>query len=221
MQTIPLNIELLLRILLAALCGIAVGLERGFRQKEAGQRTHCVIAVGACAFMILSVYGFSDFTGDMDVTQIACQIVCGVGFLGVGIIYKDDSTGISGLSTATGLWATAAIGMTCGVGMYGLALCVTALLVLFQLLLNVTHLDTFGYTVQQITLEATDFVGLQEHLKQAKRKYRMEILSFEYARNNLQNTAIVRFRFKMKGTLPLKEVLRFLKQHDEIKDISM
>ena len=125
-----LQLELLLRILLAAVCGSAIGLERGIRKKEAGQRTHCILCVGACAFMLISTYGFYDYRGAMDLTQIACQIVCGVGFLGVGIIYKSETHGISGLSTATGLWATAAIGIAIGVGFYAAA-AITAVISLF------------------------------------------------------------------------------------------
>lgn len=219
MWDLAFEAELWLRVLFAGICGIAVGLERGFRRKEAGQRTHCVMAVGACAFTILSVYGFSDHAGAADLTQIACQIVCGVGFLGVGIIYKDPRNGISGLSTATGIWTTAAIGMTCGLGMYALAGCTSLGLVLLHVFLNLTRLDDVGYTVQEIRLEVTDPEGLIQYLRKKKRRYGIQILSSEYTRHERGTT--VRFIFRMKGEFPIKEVLTFLREHPEIREISL
>ena len=216
-----LNVELILRILLAAFCGWAIGLERGLRRKEAGQRTHCIIAIGACTFMILSVYGFYDFSGNMDLTQIACQIVVGIGFLGVGIIYKSDSFGISGLSTATGLWSTAAIGMACGIGMYALSVCVTALLIAFHIFLNVTHMESFGYTIQTVTIELDRIEDLKPLLKDRKKKYRARLLSCEYTRNEDRNTVTVRFRFRMLGAIPLQDILHAVQENKFIRGISV
>ncbi len=216
-----LNVELALRILLAAFCGWTIGLERGLRLKEAGQRTHCVIAVGACTFMILSVYGFYDFTGNMDLTQIACQIVAGIGFLGVGIIYKSETFGISGLSTATGLWATAAIGMAFGVGMYALATCVTILLIAFHIFLNVTHMESFGYTIQTVSIEVDRIEDLKQLLKNQKKKYRARLLSCEYTRNEDRGTVTVKFRFRMLGAIPLRDILHAVQENKFIRGISV
>ena len=216
-----LQLELLLRILLAAVCGSAIGLERGIRKKEAGQRTHCVLCVGACAFMLISAYGFYDYRGAMDLTQIACQIVCGVGFLGVGIIYKSETHGISGLSTATGLWATAAIGMACGVGMYGLSVVTTVLLIVFHIVLNATHMESFGYIIQNVTVEVSDFQALHNLLRKQKLRYGAEVLSCEYTRNPERNTVTVHIRFRMLGEIPLKHVLQFIREHPEVKTLSV
>lgn len=207
--------------MIAAFCGWAIGLERGLRRKEAGQRTHCIICVGACAFMVLSVYGFNDFVGHMDVTQIACQIVCGIGFLGVGIIYKSDTFGISGLSTATGLWATAAIGMACGVGMYVLAVCVTVLLIVFHIVLNVTHMESFGYTIQTVTIEMDHIDDLKPLLRKKRKQYRAKLLSCEYIKNEDKGTITVRFRFRMLGTIPLKDILHIIQENKSIRGISI
>ncbi len=215
-----LQIELLLRVLLAALCGSAIGFERGFRRKEAGQRTHCVIAIGACTFMILSAYAFPDYPGNLDLTQIACQIVCGLGFLGVGIIYKSDTFGISGLSTATGLWATAAIGMACGIGMYGLSIAVTVFLILFHIFLNVTNMESFGYTIQTVTIEIDNIETIRPLLRKKRNLYRANLLSYEYTRNEDRGTITVSFRFRMLGAIPLKDVLKFLREHDGIRTLS-
>lgn len=215
-----LQIELLFRVLLAALCGSAIGFERGFRRKEAGQRTHCIIAIGACTFMILSAYAFPDYPGNLDMTQIACQIVCGLGFLGVGIIYKSDTFGISGLSTATGLWATAAIGMACGIGMYSLAICVTAFLILFHLFLNVTNMESFGYTIQTVTIEVDDIESLRPLLRKKRKLYRAKLLSYEYTRNEERGTITVSFRFRMLGAIPLNDILQIVRENEGIRTLS-
>ena len=171
--------------------------------------------------MVLSIYGFNDFVGNMDVTQIACQIVCGIGFLGVGIIYKSDTFGISGLSTATGLWATAAIGMACGVGMYALAVCVTVLLIVFHIVLNVTHMESFGYTIQTVTIEVDQVDDLKALLHKKRKQYHANLLSCEYTRNEEKGTVTVRFRFRMLGTIPLKDVLHIIQDNKSIRGISI
>ena len=126
--------ELILRIALAAVLGGLIGLEREYRSKEAGFRTHFLVALGAALFMIVSAYGFSDVqmteAHRWDVSRIAAQVVSGIGFIGAGtIIFRKSENVVSGLTTASGLWVVAAIGLACGGGMY-LVATVSTLLVL-------------------------------------------------------------------------------------------
>ncbi len=221
MWDLSLELEFILRILLAAACGTAIGIERGLRKKEAGQRTHTLISLGACVYTLLSVYGFRDFAGHMDVTYIACQIVCGVGFLGVGIIYKSDTFGISGLSTATGLWATAAVGMACGAGMTELAVFVSLLIIAFHIFLNVTHMESFGYTIQTVKIEVESLDVVHQLLRQKRRKYRANLLSYGYAKNEDKGTVTVTFKIRMLGSIPLKDVMAATRDHKEIRSISI
>lgn len=218
---LPLQLELILRVLSAALIGSAVGLERGLRKKEAGQRTHCIIAVGACAFTLISVYGFADMTAHVDIGHMAAWIVSGISFLCAGIIYKSDTSGISGLSTATGLWATAALGIACGTGMYALSGCIAAFLIVFHIVLNATHMESFGYTVQNVCIEVDNFDSIHKLLRIKRKTYRARILSCEYTRNEDRNTVTVCFRFRMLGNIPLKDILEFLDTHAEIRSISI
>jgi len=122
----------LLRVVVAAGLGGAVGLERELREREAGFRTHLLVSVGSCLFTLVSAYGFSEFASrSVDPTRIAAQIVTGVGFLGAGAIIRQGFS-VRGLTTAAKLWVVAAIGMASGAGYYSAAVITTAL-VLFSL----------------------------------------------------------------------------------------
>lgn len=131
--------ELCWRVALALLLGALIGLERNRRVKEAGIRTHGIVSAGACVFMLISQFAINPaYNGNFDATRIASTIVTGVGFLGVGIIYN-RSGHMQGLTTAAGVWATAAIGMCCGAGridLVYLAIFVTVLLIFFQFLFH-------------------------------------------------------------------------------------
>lgn len=119
-----LQLEFMLRLLLAAVLGLAVGLERERRDHPAGMRTHLLVSLGSAAFTILSIYAFPG--PNADAARIAAQIVTGIGFLGAGAILKDGAT-VSGLTTAASLWVVAAIGMAAGAGAWGVATATTAI----------------------------------------------------------------------------------------------
>lgn len=125
------NYELVFRVVIAGACGILIGYERTNRNKEAGLRTHAIVALSAALMMIISKYGFEDI-GKFDGSRVASQIVSGVGFLGAGIIFVKNRTVISGLTTAAGLWGTAGVGMAIGGGLYSIGISTTVLIVLIQ-----------------------------------------------------------------------------------------
>ncbi len=133
--------ELLVRLLVACICGCIIGVERSFRQKEAGIRTHIILALGAALMMIVSKYGFFDLAQmDMnslraDGSRIASNIVTGISFLGAGVIFVRGGS-IKGLTTAAGIWATAGIGMALGAGMYTIGIACTLGMIIIQLLLH-------------------------------------------------------------------------------------
>ena len=130
-----LNIDFLIRIGAAIGLGFLLGLERELTNKYAGLRTHILVALGACAFTIISIYGFPSYatgdniildqaTGIRDTGRVAAQVVSGIGFIGAGAVLRNGPM-IIGLTTAATLWISAAIGMTCGVGMYDVAIVTT------------------------------------------------------------------------------------------------
>jgi putative Mg2+ transporter-C (MgtC) family protein len=119
--------EALLRLLIAAGLGGAIGLERELRDHEAGFRTHLLVSLGACVFTLVSAYAWTDWTFStpegvvFDPTRIAAQIVTGIGFLGAGAIIVRGIS-VRGLTTAATLWVVAAIGMAAGTGYYTVAI---------------------------------------------------------------------------------------------------
>ena len=133
-------IEFFVRIILAAVCGGIVGAERSRRFKDAGVRTHSLVAGAAALMMIVSKYGFmdlADVTKGADPARIAAQVITGVSFLGAGIIYRDrQQRSLKGLTTAAGIWCVAGIGLAMGAGLYLVAIFATAFLMLMQFILH-------------------------------------------------------------------------------------
>ncbi|MGI8281039.1 MgtC/SapB family protein [Bacillus mycoides] len=116
-----LHIDFIIRIGVAGLLGAIIGIEREIRSKEAGLKTHFLVAVGSALIMVVSKYAFSDIVFEehmaLDPSRIAAQVVSEVGFLGAGTIIIQKQA-VKGLTTAAGLWATAGIGLAIGAGMY-------------------------------------------------------------------------------------------------------
>lgn len=115
----PTDLELVIRVVVAALFGAALGAEREIYQKTAGLRTHTLVAAGAALFTIAGAYAFEG--SDVDPTRVAAQIVTGIGFIGAGGMIRTGFT-VSGITTAATLWFAAALGLAAGFGMYLVAI---------------------------------------------------------------------------------------------------
>ncbi|MEE8470147.1 MAG: MgtC/SapB family protein [Dehalococcoidia bacterium] len=126
------ELDLVLRLLIAALLGGLIGYERERAEKPAGFRTHLLVCVGATLFTVASIHGFGVLGGlGSDPSRVAAGIVVGIGFLGAGTILRGER-GITGLTTAATIWAVSAIGLAVGAGLY-LAAVVTAIILLIAL----------------------------------------------------------------------------------------
>lgn len=139
----PSQFEFILaaRLLISVIIGVLIGLERTNRYKEAGIRTHAIVALGSCLLMILSKYGFQD-TLDADHSRIAAQVVTGIGFLGAGMILVRKNT-VSGLTTAAGIWTTSAVGMTIGAGMFFIGISAALLIIIVQIVFHTKWFSRF------------------------------------------------------------------------------
>lgn len=119
------ELRLTLRLVYAALMGAALGKERSFAKHSAGVRTMALVAMGASAFTVCSIYGFLQFPGRYDPSRMAANVASGVGFVGAGVIttsaHRDSMNVVHGLTTAATIWLSAGVGVACGVGLFRVA----------------------------------------------------------------------------------------------------
>lgn len=153
----------ILRIFAAGVLGGLIGFEREFRAKEAGVRTHFIVALGSALFMIISQFAFS---GRFDAARVAAQVVSGIGFIGAGVIIFQKNA-VRGVTTAAGLWVAAAIGLACGAEMYSVAIAATLMTIL---VLETMHFitRTNGEKELSITLSPVTNDELVEMMKTLK-----------------------------------------------------
>lgn len=169
----------ILRLIISSLCGILIGFERKNRAKEAGVRTHCVVACASCLMMLISIYGFVNISGVegykiVDPSRIAAQIVSGIGFLGAGMIFVKRQA-INGLTTAAGIWATAGIGMAIGAGMYVVGITATILILLAQILLHINSSLTKTPKMRVLTILNVDKTDYLNEIKKKLKEFNIEI----------------------------------------------
>lgn len=158
-------IDITLRLLIAMLLGGVIGIEREYRSKEAGFRTHFLVALGSALFCIVSQYGFGFDLKDS--SRVAAQVVSGIGFLGAGTIIFQRNV-VRGLTTAAGLWVTAAIGLACGSGMFAAAAIATVLIIvgLEVLILFIPHI---GRTVVELSFSTSSEDNIKTVVNEMKR----------------------------------------------------
>lgn len=181
------------RLLAAGLLGTVVGLDREYRAKDAGFRTHFLVSLGSALFMIVSKYGFTDILGNpgvgLDPSRIAAQVVSGIGFIGAGTIIFHRQI-VRGLTTAASLWATAGIGMASGAGMLGLAAAATVLTLIglealspvFRSLGTRRTLIVFSASDRKVVKELFDRIRSEDYL----------ILSYEMVAQSGENGTVFR-----------------------------
>lgn len=155
---------MIFRLVAAGFLGGFIGLEREFRAKEAGVRTHFIVALGSALFMIISEFAFDG--KQHDAARVAAQVVSGIGFIGAGVIIFQRNV-VRGVTTAAGLWVAAAIGLACGDGMYPVAIAATVLTVSCLEMMHFVNLH-YSEKVVDITLipeKPYDLPSLPEKLK--------------------------------------------------------
>ena len=164
MIDLPLQLDLSVRLLVAAVLGLAIGFEREIHGHPAGLRTHMLVALGSALFTVLSIHGFNSqaLGAPPDPTRIAAQIVSGIGFLGAGAILKDGIV-IRGLTTAASLWATSAVGMAAGAGEYVIGAVGTAVILVslgpINAIADRLHGTSLPETQLRLTMKRVDLLG--------------------------------------------------------------
>lgn len=212
--------EFVLRLFVAAMLGGVIGLEREYRAKEAGFRTHFLVALGSGLFMILSQFGFNDVLGhyeqvSLDPSRIASQVVTGIGFIGAGTIIFQKHV-VRGLTTAAGLWVTSAIGMTAGAGMYVLSIA-TTVLVLLCLEALYFILQHFGARNITVTFSTPKEENIQPVLQRLRDK-EIIIDSYEMTRKDTSSGHyfVVTMEMKFKRKRYKNHLLNFMAEFENV-----
>lgn len=210
------QLEYFIRILIAGVCGAVIGLERRKRFKDAGIRTHLILSIGCAVIMIVSKYAFSDVL-DYDAARVASNIITGVGFLGAGVIFVKSGS-VRGLTTAAGIWTTAAIGMAIGAGFYLLGIGVTILLVLLQLLLYRLVPALESIEVAELLIKAKRTPDILETIKKELDKNNIFINTMKIKKH--ENELDIRFSVKVHKDQSLQGLFELLSTYDEIIEVS-
>ena len=212
--------EFVLRLFVAAMLGGVIGLEREYRAKEAGFRTHFLVALGSGLFMILSQFGFDDVLGhyqlvSLDPSRIASQVVTGIGFIGAGTIIFQKHV-VRGLTTAAGLWVTSAIGMTAGAGMYVLSIATTVLVLLCleALYFILQHFGTRNITVTFSTPKEENIQPVLQRLRDKE----IIIDSYEMTRKDTSSGHyfVVTMEMKFKRKRYKNHLLNFMAEFENV-----
>ncbi|SFU45564.1 putative Mg2+ transporter-C (MgtC) family protein [Clostridium sp. DSM 8431] len=141
-------VSIIVRLLMAVICGGVVGIERGRKGQAAGCRTHMLVCLGATSVMMTNIYAISEFNASSDPTRIGAQVVSGIGFLGAGTILVTSKNQIRGLTTAAGLWASACMGLAIGIGFYELA--IIGIIFIFGVIAVINKFDKRVYGISKV-----------------------------------------------------------------------
>lgn len=222
------TLELLLRLIVSALCGVVVGFERSKRLKEAGVRTHCVVAISSALFMIVSKYGFADMSSSLiteafgsrgaDTARIAAQVVSGISFLGAGVIFKNGNV-VRGITTAAGIWATAAIGLTVGSGLYLFGIAATVLIMVVQMVMHKFPVGNDAFNTNEIIITMLDTPESRHFVtSDMKGDWALVIGSKMYREDD---KALIQVTIKCSGAFPPEKMMKMMDDHPDIISISM
>ena len=176
------ELEIILRLLVAAVLGAAVGFERERDNQPAGLRTHMILVIGATLAMALSI-NLSEMGERGDPARLAAQVVSGIGFLGAGAILRYGFN-VKGLTTATTLWSMAIVGLAVGYGYYLIGIATTALMLITLTILNALEKKFVRTSViRYITIQASDHPGLIKSVRKITTKMADKTLSFSVQKN--------------------------------------
>lgn len=205
--------ELTIRLMLALLLGGAIGIEREYRAKEAGFRTHFLVALGSALFCLVSQFGFG--VDLKDSSRVAAQVVSGIGFLGAGTIIFQKNV-VRGLTTAAGLWVTAAIGLACGTGMYLAAVLTTAMVLLGLEVLNY-WIPQLGLSTIELSFSAPSRASVKEFITRIKQDG-MEVHSYELKERRLSKEEFLEasIEIRAKRDFHTLEILDYMNDFSDV-----
>ena len=196
---IVIELEYIFRLLLSGICGMLIGIERSNRSKEAGTRTHFIVACGASLIMLVSKYAFFDVITQglyngvevrLDPSRVASTIASGIGFLGAGMIFVHKNN-ITGLTTAAGIWATSGVGMAIGAGMYTVGIASTIIIIVAQIVLHLRGSLNKQLRTKNIIIKDVEFLDYQEYIMEKCQNVGVKVIDVNIERiGDLRNYTI-------------------------------
>ena len=220
--------EFFIRVLVACVCGAAIGYERSKRLKEAGIRTHIIVCCAAALTMIVSKYGFADLvteegtalygTKGTDPARLAAQVIGGVSFLGAGIIFRNGNS-IKGLTTAAGIWATAGIGLAIGAGMYVIGVFSTAVVAAIQILMHKFTIGVDSMVVGRMHCVVSHSADFRKALNEYIEEHGMQILEVKI--DLLEDgSAAYNLTLRMRHDVTVNDLSEFLESVGDVRGVS-
>ncbi len=208
------ELEIIIRLGIAAALGMLVGFERERQNQPAGLRTHTILAIGACLAMTISInisMQFTAFVPNGDPGRLAAQVISGIGFLGAGAILR-YGTSVKGLTTATSLWTIAIVGLAIGAGHYLAGLATTGMLLIILILLNVLEKKWINsYETVNVYVTAHGNPALAEDLLEMFKKMKKSVLSIGVENDVASDTHVVTLVVKTKERDPMNDIREGLK----------
>ncbi len=217
----------IVRILLAGICGALIGFERKNRSKEAGIRTHFVVACGAALMMVVSKYAFFDLIqggmfGDVEVrldpSRVASTIASGIGFLGAGMIFVHKNT-ITGLTTAAGIWATSGVGMAIGAGMYVLGIGGAVIILVAQYLLHIDFHRSRKSGIRTLAVKDVTENGYQQYILEKFKEYSITVLNVSVEKPGTESIRNYVFKLEIPDNVTEDEIISMVKYKSSIKAV--
>lgn len=202
-----------LRLAATVLLGGLIGVERGRHGRAAGMRTHILVCLGSTLTMLVGLYAAEFLNGDADPLRISAQVISGIGFLGAGTILIKERQQVTGLTTAAGLWATAAVGLAIGIGFLGGAILTTLFILLANRFLpalerTVTRTAACGH----IYAELSDPASVQALLDHLNQLYQVDGLQVVPARSATQGHLGLEFDLRLSKSEEICTVCRKLQE---------
>ncbi len=222
------QLDFCLRLVAACLCGAAIGYQRSKHFKEGGIRTHIIVCCAASLIMVISKYGFVDMAnaGDAalsgtraaDPARVAAQVVSGIGFLGAGVIFKNDGI-VKGLSAAACIWATAAIGLAMGSGMWIVGLAATVLVTLLQWMLYHFAAWTDAYATSRLHFTVENGHEFNRSLTEQLDQWKAHPVNSRITRRK-DGTTDYDLTIRRRTEISYAEMKDFMESHPEILSVS-
>lgn len=193
--------SIIIRLLLAVICGGLIGVERGRKGQAAGCRTHMLVCIASALVMMTNIFVVEEYSPNSDPTRIGAQVVSGIGFLGAGTIIVTSKNQIRGLTTAAGLWASACMGLAIGVGFYQLAIIGNIFIFLVIAILNKFDRAVYGKSKIMDTYVELDNSHILSKLITYARKNNFEIRSVQIIKNKGIDATKISVLFSIKSKI--------------------